>query len=323
MFAELGLSEHINSRIGDIRNRGLVHDILQEANPEIVIHMAAQALVHQSYDRPVETFMTNVMGTVNLLESARSARNLQAVVIVTSDKCYENREWTWGYRETDAMGGHDPYSASKGCAELVTASYRRSFADGMRIASARAGNVIGGGDWAENRLIPDIIRSLCACKPGEIRHPGAIRLRQHVLEPLFGYLLLAERLVSDGSAFAGAWNFGPNLVDTLPVSEIVRKISERLGIGNPWRLDEKQHPHEANYLRLDTSKAVGQLGYRPRVDLDTALDWTAEWYRAFLDHQEMANITHEQIDRFERLGASFRGSALMTGPGSNDALHTL
>lgn len=321
MFESLGLGRSVDSRIGDIRNARFVETVIEDADPEVVIHMAAQSLVRRSYDDPSGTFMTNVMGTVHLLEAARRASKLRSIVIVTSDKCYENREWTWGYRESDALGGHDPYSASKGCAELVTASYRRCFGERMFIASARAGNVIGGGDWSDDRLIPDVIRSLVSGKPLDIRNPGAIRPWQHVLEPLYGYLSLAERLYTDGPSFAGAWNFGPNIGDTLPVAEVVNRMNQKLGTDAVWRYDGRDHPHEANFLKLDISKAVGELGYRPRVSLEMALDWTAEWYRAFLDKQDMVKITHDQIDRFDRLGKAERSTAngLIVGPVSNDA----
>lgn len=298
MFNLLGLNKHMDSRIVDIRDAAALEKAVQACQPEIIIHMAAQALVRESYTDPVGTFMTNVMGTAHLLEAARGAKNLGAVVNITSDKCYENREWVWGYRENDAMGGHDPYSASKGCAELVTASYRQSFGDDMSIASARAGNVIGGGDWSQDRLIPDIVRAVEANEVVQIRNPGAIRPWQHVMEPLAGYLLLAERLFTGGSQYAGAWNFGPSIDDTQPVSALVERLSRTFEL--QWQIDAGEHPHEARFLKLDISKALSDLGYRPRISLDTALDWTAEWYQAHFDGQNMLDVTQRQIDDFGR-----------------------
>jgi CDP-glucose 4,6-dehydratase len=298
MFDLLGLSEHMDSHIVDIRDAAAIEKAVQTCQPEIIIHMAAQALVRESYTDPVGTFMTNVMGTAHVLEAARRAKNLGAVVNITSDKCYENREWVWGYRENDAMGGHDPYSASKGCAELVTASYRQSFGDDISIASARAGNVIGGGDWSDDRLIPDIVRAVAANEVVQIRNPGAIRPWQHVMEPLSGYLLLAERLFTNGSQYAGAWNFGPSIDDTQPVSALVERLSQTFEL--QWQIDAGEHPHEARFLKLDISKAVSDLGYRPHISLTTALDWTAEWYQAHFDGQNMLDVTQRQIDDFSR-----------------------
>lgn len=297
MFDLLELGKHMDSRIGDIRDASVVDKAVQDCQPDIIIHMAAQALVRDSYADPVETFMTNVMGTTHVLEAARGADNLGAVVVVTSDKCYDNREWVWGYRESDAMGGHDPYSASKGCAELVTASYRKSFGDDIAVASARAGNVIGGGDWSRDRLIPDIVRAIAAGETVQIRNPGAIRPWQHVLEPLAGYMMLAERLYSEGAAFASAWNFGPAIGDTQPVSALVERLSRNFDALR-WQVDEGEHPHEAHFLKLDISKAVSELGYQPRVSLDTALDWTARWYQAHFDGEDMLDVTRRQVDAF-------------------------
>lgn len=298
MFDLLGLTEHMDSHIVDIRDVAAIEKAVRACQPEIIIHMAAQALVRESYTDPVGTFMTNVMGTAHVLEAARGAKNLGAVVSITSDKCYENREWVWGYRENDAMGGHDPYSASKGCAELVTASYRQSFGDDISIASARAGNVIGGGDWSQDRLIPDIVRAVAANEVVQIRNPGAIRPWQHVMEPLAGYLLLAERLFTNGSQYAGAWNFGPSIDDTQPVSALVERLSQTFEL--QWQIDAGEHPHEAHFLKLDISKAVSDLGYRPHISLNTALDWTAEWYQAHFDGQNMLDVTQRQIDHFNR-----------------------
>ena len=297
MFDLLGLGEQMDSNIADIRDAAAVARVVQACDPEVIIHMAAQALVRESYAEPVGTFMTNVMGTAHVLEAARGANNLGAVVVVTSDKCYENREWVWGYRENDAMGGHDPYSASKGCAELVTSSYRQSYGDSLPVASARAGNVIGGGDWSDDRLIPDIVRAITANEVVQIRNPGAIRPWQHVLEPLAGYLSLAEHVCNDAATFAGAWNFGPSHGDTQPVSALVERLSRNFDVLE-WQIDGGEHPHEAHFLKLDISKAVSELGYRPRISLDTALDWTARWYQAYLDGEDMLAVTRQQIDDF-------------------------
>lgn len=298
MFDLLDLGNHMDSRILDIRDSAAVEKAVAASQPEIIIHMAAQALVRESYADPLATFATNVMGTAHVLEAARGAKNVGAVVVVTSDKCYDNREWVWGYRESDAMGGHDPYSASKGCTELVTASYRKSFGADLNIASARAGNVIGGGDWSDDRLIPDIVRAVAAKEVVQIRNPGAIRPWQHVMEPLFGYLLLAERLYSDGAQFASAWNFGPASGDTQPVSALVERLSRTFDC--EWQLDAGEHPHEARFLKLDIAKAMADLGYQPRIALDTALDWTAEWYQAYFDGSDMLDVTQQQIDAFNR-----------------------
>ena len=299
MFNLLGLAEHVDSHIADIRDAAALENVVQACQPEIIIHMAAQALVRESYADPVGTFMTNVMGTAHLLEAAKGAKNLGAVVVVTSDKCYENREWVWGYRESDAMGGRDPYSASKGCAELVTASYRQSFGEDISIASARAGNVIGGGDWSEDRLIPDMVRAIESNEVVQIRNPAAIRPWQHVMEPLAGYLLLAEHLFTSGSQYASAWNFGPAVEDTQPVSALVERLSQNFD-SLEWQIDKGEHPHEARFLKLDISKAVSDLGYQPRISLDTALDWTARWYQAYFDGQDMLDVTQRQIDDFSR-----------------------
>ena len=292
----------------DIRDLDAVRARVGSAKPQIVFHMAAQALVHPSYRYPVETYATNVMGTVHLLEAVREADFVKAVVVVTSDKCYENKEWPWAYRETEPMGGHDPYSNSKGCAELVTSAYRASFfgsSTGRRcgVASARAGNVIGGGDWASDRLIPDIVRSFGQGRPAEIRSPHAIRPWQHVLEPLSGYIRLAELLVSDaGAAYAEGWNFGPPDEDCQPVVTIVEKLAASWGNGASWSLSDKQQPHEASFLKVDASKARARLGWKSRLRLDEALAWTADWYRAQRDGQAAAALTAAQIERYEALG---------------------
>jgi len=292
----------MTSRISDIRDYEAVQEVVAEARPEIVIHMAAQSLVRTSYRNPVETYATNVMGTVHLLEAVRQVGPVRVVVNVTTDKCYENREWVWGYREQDPMGGHDPYSSSKGCAELVTAAYRRSFYEeaGIALASVRAGNVIGGGDWSDDRLLPDILRQFASGEPVQIRSPDAVRPWQFVLEPLSGYLQLAQRLWEDADA-SGAWNFGPEEGDAKPVRWIVEQVAARWGGGASWSTTEEPQPHEAMQLRLDIAKARMQLGWRPVCPLDTALDWTVAWHRAWLEGADVQAVCRDQITRYAAL----------------------
>lgn len=299
-----------DSEIGDARDLSAVVACLAAVRPQIVFHMAAQSLVHSSYQDPVKTFATNVMGTVHLLEAVREINSVEAVIVVTSDKCYENREWCWGYRETDAMGGSDPYSSSKGCAELVTAAYRASFFSEQagrprcRVASARAGNVIGGGDWAEDRLIPDLVRSFDSGRPAQIRRPHSIRPWQHVLEPLSGYIRLAECLASDdGAAFAEGWNFGPPDSDCRSVSYIADRLSVAWGKGASWFLTQRPQPHEASFLKVDASKARTRLSWDNRLRLDDALAWTVEWYRAQRDGESAVALTTGQIERYEAMGS--------------------
>lgn len=284
LFELARVAEGMRSTLGDIRDLGSLRDDLEAFRPEVVFHLAAQSLVRRSYAEPVETYATNVMGTVNLLEAVRQLPTVRAAVVVTSDKCYENREWEWGYRENEPMGGRDPYSSSKGCAELVTAAYRASFfargGHSAAVASVRAGNVIGGGDWAEDRLIPDILRASEKGRPVSIRNPASIRPWQHVLEPLSGYLMLAERLVENGAQFAGAWNFGPREEDCRPVSWVVERLAEHWDGGLRWETAPGTQPHEARSLKLDSSKAMRRLGWRPRWDLATALASIARWHRA-------------------------------------------
>jgi CDP-glucose 4,6-dehydratase len=280
--------------------------VFNKYQPEIVIHMAAQSLVRHSYADPVETYSTNVMGTVHLLETARLADSVRAIVIVTSDKCYENREWVWGYRENEAMGGYDPYSNSKGCAELVTSAYRNSyfnpknFADHqVALASVRAGNVIGGGDWAEDRLIPDIMRAIVKGEPVLIRNPHAIRPWQHVLEPLSGYLMLAKKLWEDGATYSEAWNFGPNDEDTKPVSWIVDRLTTAWGERANWVLDGREHPHEAHYLKLECSKSKSRLNWRPRWSLEETLGAIVDWHREYQTGKDMREVTLRQIAAYK------------------------
>ena len=287
LFEAGKVAEGMTSLQGDVTDLPELTAVFDEHRPDIVFHLAAQALVRRSYREPVDTFATNVMGTVHVLEACKQVPSARAVVIVTSDKCYDNREWVWGYREDEPMGGADPYSASKGCAELVTAAYRRSFfrEDSITaVASARAGNVIGGGDWAEDRLVPDIIRGVMSDKPILIRNPRATRPWQHVLDPLSGYLLLARKLWEEPQAFAEAWNFGPSDEDPIPVGELAHELLSILGRGTIELADAPlEGPHEAHALKLDCSKARARLGWRPRLRIEEALTMTARWYRAYLD----------------------------------------
>jgi CDP-glucose 4,6-dehydratase len=263
--------------------------------------MAAQPLVRLSYSQPIETYSTNVMGTVHVLEAARHAGSVRAIVNITTDKCYENKEWVWGYREEEPMGGHDPYSSSKGCAELVSNAYRKSFlnAEGIALATARAGNVIGGGDWAQDRLVPDILRSLEMNKAVQIRNPHAIRPWQHVLEPLSGYLLLAERLYQNGQSDAESWNFGPRYEDSKPVQWIVERMCESWGMGARWELQPGKHMHEAGYLKLEISKAQQRLQWMPRWPLQTALSLIYEWHQAWLSGADIRAMCLQQIHKYQ------------------------
>lgn len=306
LFEVAEVSKGMTSIIGDIRDLEHLRAVFAEHRPEIVIHMAAQPLVRYSYVEPVETYSTNVMGTVNLLEAVRSTNSVKAVVNVTTDKCYENREWAWGYRENEPMGGYDPYSSSKGCAELVTAAYRNSYfhpekynTHGVAIASGRAGNVIGGGDWAGDRLIPDIMRAIMQGNPVNIRSPHSIRPWQHVLEPLSGYLILAQKLYEEGPGYAEGWNFGPNDEDAKPVQWIVEKLTQAWGEGASWVLDGGDHPHEAHYLKLDCSKAKARLDWHPRWDLPTTLDSIIQWHKQWLAGDNMQKVSLQQIADYQ------------------------
>jgi CDP-glucose 4,6-dehydratase len=300
LFTEARVAEGMASTFGDIRDLAGLQAALGAFRPDIVIHMAAQPLVRLSYAQPVETYATNVMGTVHLLEAVRQTAGVRAVVNVTTDKCYENREWAWGYREDEPMGGHDPYSNSKGCAELVSSAYRRSFfaAGGPALATARAGNVIGGGDWATDRLVPDILRAFEKGEPVVIRNPHSTRPWQHVLEPLSGYLALAQRLWDEGAAFAEGWNLGPRDEDARPVQWIVERLVDQWGDGARWQLDGGQHPHEAHYLKLDISKARARLGWQPRWRLAEALDHIVTWHRAWLAGEDVRALCLRQIDQY-------------------------
>jgi CDP-glucose 4,6-dehydratase len=309
-FEQTRLRELVAHVEGDIRDLAAVHAAVRECDPEVVFHLAALPLVRFSYDEPVETYATNVMGTVHLLEACRRSPNLKAVVCVTSDKCYENREWVWPYRENDPMGGHDPYSSSKGAAELVVSAYRRSFfQSGAGIASVRAGNVIGGGDWAADRLVPDIVRALLAGQAPQIRNPNSVRPWQHVLDALSGYLLVAERLI-DGNAHCGsAWNFGPSDEDTQPVGWIVEQMLAKWGGGVAWEQPRGEQPHEAVLLKLDCTKARAELNWRPRFRLAEALQKVVEWHSQVANGADARAISLEQIAKYEGWNATPMGQA--------------
>jgi CDP-glucose 4,6-dehydratase len=300
LFKLANVGEGMQSIMADIRNLNALKQAFIHHQPEIVFHLAAQPLVRHSYENPVETYATNVLGTVHLMESVRAVESVKVVVNITTDKCYENNEWCWGYRENDRLGGFDPYSNSKACAELVTSAYRDSFMrqKGIGLATARAGNVIGGGDWAKDRLIPDIIHGCMQKEAIAIRHPAAIRPWQHVLEPLGGYLRLAEALYHDPLKYSEAWNFGPNEEDARPVSWIADYITRQWSDSAQWVQEGGEHPHEANYLKLDCSKAKSRLGFKPQYDLSKSLAQTIAWYKAYLAGEEMKHFTMAQIQQF-------------------------
>jgi CDP-glucose 4,6-dehydratase len=305
LYEIAGLDSLMDSVTGDICDSRNLNEAVSAAAPEVVIHMAAQSLVRESYRSPLETYRVNVIGTANLFESVRNGKGMRAVINVTSDKCYENREWLWGYRENDALGGYDPYSSSKACSELVTASYRAAFLNpsehhvhGVGVASARSGNVIGGGDWAADRLIPDCIRSLQKGEPVVMRNPGSLRPWQHVLEPLSGYLVLAQKLWEDGPRYSGAWNFGPDDRNVKPVEWLVGKVCDRWGGGARCVTDRRSHPHEARHLKLDCSRARAELGWYPRWDLERAIDSTVQWVKAYERGEDIKALCMQQITQY-------------------------
>ncbi len=300
LFVEASVSDGIVSNICDICDYERVNEILSKFQPEVILHLAAQPLVRHSYDFPLETYTTNVIGLVNLFEAARKCETLKVIVNVTTDKCYENKEWVWGYREDEPMGGFDPYSSSKGCAELVTSAYRRSYfaSSGVALASARAGNVIGGGDWAKDRLIPDILRAFSSKEPVVIRNPESTRPWQHVIEPLSGYLLLAESLWNNPTYYAEGWNFGPKDDDAKPVKWIVDKLIDIWGNGACARFDDSHQPHEASYLKLDISKAGQKLGWKPRWSLESALSNVVSWQQAWESGKDVRALCLEQINLY-------------------------
>jgi len=308
LFEQANIANSVRSICADVRDFPRVKAAIAECSPEVLIHMAAQSVVRRGYEDPIETYSSNVMGTVNVLEALRQLRQPCVVVNVTSDKCYANREWVWGYREDEAMGGRDPYSNSKGCAELVTSAYRDSFfpptlldQHGIAVATARAGNAIGGGDWTSDQLIPDLMRAFLEGYPCPIRNPSAIRPWQFVIEPLRGYLMLAERLAQDAARFAGGWNFGPAGADAKPVSWIADELAQSWGNGASWKRDTAVHPPEAHFLRLDASKASTYLEWHPLLSLRQALGWIVEWYRAFQRGGDLKMLTRMQIERYEAL----------------------
>jgi CDP-glucose 4,6-dehydratase len=301
LFVEANVAHGMVSQIGDIRNYDIVLKAVSDFKPQIVIHMAAQPLVRYSYENPIETYATNVMGTLHLFEAIRQTDSVRVVVNVTTDKCYENKEWVWGYREDEPMGGFDPYSSSKGCSELITSAYRRSYFDktDVALASARAGNVIGGGDWAKDRLIPDILRAFQHNQPVVIRNPNSTRPWQHVLEPLSGYLKLAEKLWCEPKVYSEAWNFGPRDEDAKSVGWIVKQLCEVWGSGAAWQLDDHNHPHEAGYLKLDISKAAHKMSWMPTWTLDIALMKIVDWQKVFIAKGDLRSFSLTQITDFE------------------------
>lgn len=299
LFTVANVGQDIESIIGNIQNISELKSAILEAHPEIVIHMAAQAIVRYSYEEPVETYLTNVIGTVNLMEAIRSAPSVKAVVNVTTDKCYENQDWVWGYRETDKLGGFDPYSSSKTCSEIVTSAYRTSFftntENPVSIATARAGNVIGGGDWSEDRLIPDAIAAFNNGDILYIRNPDSIRPWQHVLEPLAGYLKLAEKLYEGKDIYAGSWNFGPNEGEAIDVVSLVKMMAAGWGDKVEWSLQNGVHPHESKVLKLDSTKSKQMLNWKPMLTLEKSIDLVLKWNRSHVAGENMKEVTEKQI----------------------------
>jgi CDP-glucose 4,6-dehydratase len=303
LFTQAKVAQNMDSEIGDITDLNHISDSMKIFNPEVLIHMAAQPLVRLSYQEPVLTYSTNVMGTVNVLEAARKCTNLKAIVSVTTDKCYENKEWPWGYRENEPMGGHDPYSSSKGCVELVTAGYRKSFFNDENsafLASARAGNVIGGGDWSADRLIPDILKAFEKNEPVIVRNPMSTRPWQHVLEPLSGYLVLAQHLFEEGSNVAEGWNFGPKDEDCKPVSWILDRMVTNWGNGASWELDKNNNPHEAGYLKLDCSKAAMRLNWYPKWNLEHTLESIINWHQHYIAQKNIQEQCLLEIAKYQK-----------------------
>ncbi len=313
IFAAANVGDGMESVIGDVRDMEHLRQVVRSFQPEVIFHLAAQSLVRRSYSDPVGTYATNVMGTVHLLEAAREGDSVRVIVNVTSDKCYENRQKIEGYKETDAMGGYDPYSSSKGCSEMVTAAYRRSFFSDDRqiaVASVRAGNVIGGGDWAEDRLVPDVIRAFANGDRPAIRRPDAIRPWQHVADPILGYMLLAERMWFDPALFSEAWNFGPDEKDTWSVAQVVERLTALWGADAAWRLDPGTHPHEAKSLTLDCAKARSRLSWRPVWPLDRALSSTVDWYKAYYRRDDVRLLTIRQIEEHAAIARSSSKTSL-------------
>lgn len=312
LFTDAGIGDIVHSDFVDIRDADAVAQAMRRIEPDIVLHLAAQSLVRPSYVDPIGTYATNVMGTVHVLAAAQQVQSVRSLVVVTSDKCYENREWVWAYREDEPMGGHDPYSSSKGCAELVTSAWRSSYCSeksgrGLGLASARAGNVVGGGDWAEDRLIPDCVRAIMENKPIQIRNPNATRPWQHVLDPLCGYLMLAEHLTAEPAKYAEGWNFGPTEEDAKPVGWIASRVARNWGDGAAWEAAiSATNPHEARFLKVDASKARAYLNWRQRLRIDRCLEWTVDWYRRYLKGEAARQLTEKQIEQFCSLDVSDR-----------------
>ena len=305
-FVLCGLKDKITNIIGDVRDYEKLKKVFTKYQPEFVFHLAAQPIVRESYLNPKDTLDINIGGTVNIFECCRLSNSVKVIINVTSDKCYENKEWIWGYRENDPMGGHDPYSASKGCSELITAAYRNSFFDpqkfnehGKSLSSVRAGNVIGGGDWQKDRLIPDCIRALESNKPIKIRNPYATRPWQHVLEPLSGYLLLASKMYQEPISFSGAWNFGPNYESVISVGEVVSMIVEKWGNGNWLDTSDKNEPHEAKLLSLDTSKVKNILDWQPKWDIQKCIEKTVDWYKKYFT-EDIYQLCKKQIESYQQ-----------------------
>ena len=308
LFELANIENGMTSIIGNVCDYDKLEKTIKEYKPEIVIHMAAQAILRESYSNPIETYATNVMGTVNLLESIRKTDNVKVILNVTTDKCYEPNESSKGHLETDRLGGYDPYSNSKACSELVTSSFRNSFFNpkehqkhGISLASCRAGNVIGGGDWGKDRLIPDIMKGILNNKVIKIRNPNSTRPWQHVLDPLNGYLTLVEKLWSSGSEFSEGWNFGPLEDDERPVKWIVEKLTGLWAKDIRWNIDNNVNPHEENYLRLNCTKANSRLDWMPKLNLEQGLEWVIEWYKQYEQNNNMREITEQQIEEFQKL----------------------
>ena len=308
LFEVAKVSEGMISITGNIEDFAMIQKVVKENKPEIVIHMAAQSLVRKSYEEPITTFATNVMGTVNLLQAIKTTGSTRVLINVTSDKCYENKGTEKAFSENSPMGGYDPYSSSKGCAELVTSAFRDSFFNlkeferhGCSLSSVRSGNVIGGGDWAKDRLIPDIMNSISKRIPTQIRNTRSIRPWQFVLEPLFGYLILAQRMWEEGKEFSEPWNFGPDETDCKSVKWILEKISKELDDGFSWKEDTKDNPHEAEMLKLDCTKAKKRLGWKTKLDVTETIEWTVNWYKEYFKNSDMKEYTENQIDKFVSL----------------------
>lgn len=303
LFKIANVDEGMQSVIADVRDLDKLKETISNFEPEIVLHLAAQSLVQDSYSKPLETFSTNVMGTVNLFEAVKTCQSVKVVINVTSDKCYEEKEINRGFKETDPLGGYDPYSSSKGCSELVTTAYRNSFFNkkkksGIVLASVRAGNVIGGGDWAKDRLIPDIMKGILKNEAIKIRNPNFIRHWQHVLDPLNGYMILAEKLWDEGEKFAESWNFGPIEDNAKPVSWILEKFNEYWEKGIEWKIDNNEYNHENKFLKLDSSKSNTKLGWNSKIKLEMAIELIVEWYTKFKNGENMKEVSKEQIRYF-------------------------